>query len=193
MRDGQLDCRKRVVGVLLVLALRALHRAFELALHQVDNYRLISLQVQLPERIRFLLVCAFQVGHLDVLLLLDSVHVFVQLVEQLGEELLRVMLIVAYEHLVVLREDFLELAGVHVPRMARLVPYLVEQLRELTDDFAVGPQRVLAVDLVSEAHREQVLPKALQVGQALERTIHVARVTQVVEADDTIRGVQLHL
>ena len=48
---GQLDHAERLKRVFLILAGGALHGSLELALHQVDHYRLIPLEVQLPESV----------------------------------------------------------------------------------------------------------------------------------------------
>ena len=149
--------------------------------------------MQLPECVSLLLISALQVRHLDILLILHSVHIFVELVQKLSEELGTIMLVVPLKHYIMLAKSFLKLARIHVAIAARLVPHLEVQLGQLGHDFAFGTERVLQIDLISEAHRKQVLAEALEVRQALQRAIHVARVAQVVQADGTIRRVQLHL
>ena len=191
--DGQLHRRESLESALLVLAHGALHGAFVLALHEVYDDGLVSSQVQLPVRVRFLLVGALQLWHLDVLLLPDAINVLVQLVEQLGEKLGGVVLVVPHEHQVVLAEGLLEVARIHVTIAARLVPHLIVQPGQVRDNLALGAQRVLFIDLAMEGHREQVLAKAVQVGKALKCTVHVARVAQVVQPDDPVGRIDLHL
>ena len=110
--------------------------------------------MELPVRICLLLVGSFQVRHFHILLLLDSVDVFVQLVEQLGEELGRIVLIVPHEHHVMLTEDLLKRARIYPAITARLVPHLVIKARKLGDDLTFGAKRVLLVYLLREGHRE---------------------------------------
>ena len=191
--DRQLHRGEGLKSALLILADGALDGAFVLALHEVDNDGLVSLQVQLPVRVRFLLVGALQLGHLDILLLPDAIHVLVQLIEQLGEKLGGVVLVVPHEHQVVLAEGLLEVARIHVAIAARLVPHLIVKPGQVRDDLAFGAQWVLLIDLARERHREQVLAKAVKVGKALQSTVHVTRVAQVVQPDNPVRRITLHL
>lgn len=135
----QLHHAKWFERVFLVLAGGALYGAFELSLHQVDDNGLIPLQVQLPESVRLLLISAFQVWHLDIFLLFDPVEIFVEQVEQLGQEFLRVVLLVSLEHHAVRAETLFEVAWVQVVEDLVFVPHLIEEVGESCDYFSLGP------------------------------------------------------
>ena len=119
--------------------------------------------MELPVRICLLLVGSFQVRHFHILLLFDSVDVFVQLVEQLGEKLGRIVLVVPHEHHVMLTEDFLEGARIDPAIAARLVPHVVVEPRQLSYHLAFGAQWIFQIDFLGEGHREQILPETFQV------------------------------
>ena len=162
--DRQLHCRERLKRALFVLADGALDGAFELALHQVDDDGLISLQVELPVGVSLLLVSAHQFWHFHILLLSHPVDILMELIEELGEEFGGIVLFVPHEHHVVLTEDFLEVARVHVAIAARFVPHVVIQASQVRDDLAFGAQRVLLVDFLGKSHGQQVLSEAVNVG-----------------------------
>ena len=119
--------------------------------------------MELPVRICLLFVGSFQVGHLHILLLLDSVDILVQLVKQLGEELGRIVLIVPHEHHVMLAEDFLESARIDPAIATRLVPHVVVEPRQLSYHLAFGAEWIIQIDFLREGHREQILPETLQI------------------------------
>ena len=81
MWDWELNCCVRLERVLFKLASGALNSALKLALEEVDDDRLIPLQMQLPICVCFLLVSAFEFGYLDILLVLDPVDILVDVIE----------------------------------------------------------------------------------------------------------------
>ena len=142
--------------------------------------------MQLPESVGLLLFGSHQVWHLDVLFISHPVGVFVKVIKQLVEELSRVVLIVALIHLRVRAEDFLEMARIHVPIAAGLVPLLVPKLGQGCDDLTFASQHIISVNLVVKVHAEKVVADALDVSKALQGRVHVARVAQVVQANNAI-------
>ena len=130
-------------------------------MHQIDDEGLVALQMQLPKSVGLLLFGSHQVWHLDVLFIPHSVGVFVQVIKQLVEELSRVVLIVALIHLRVRAEDFLEMARIHVPIAAGLVPLLVPKLGQGCDDLTLASQHIISVNLVVKVHAKKVMANAL--------------------------------
>ena len=86
-----------------------------------------------------------------------------QLVEQLGEKLGRIVLIVPHEHHVMLAEDFLESARIDPAIAARLVPHVVVEPRQLSYHLAFGSQWIIQIYFLRKGHREQILPETLQI------------------------------
>ena len=89
------------------------------------------------------------------------------MVEELSQELCRVVLLVTLEHDVVLTEDLLEGAWVDVAEAACLVPHLEVERCELAHNFALAAKWVGQVDLLSKSHRKEVASETLNVAEAL--------------------------
>ena len=81
--------------------------------------------MQLPICVGFLLVSAFEFGYLHILLLLDTVNILMDIIEQLGQKLGRVVLVIPLEHDAVTAEDFLEGAWIDITIGARFIPHAV--------------------------------------------------------------------
>ena len=125
MWDWELNCCVWLERVLFKLAGSALDSALKLSLEKIYDYRLVPLQMQLPICVCFLLVSAFEFGYLDILLVLDTVDILMDIIEQLGEKLGRVVLVIPLEHDAVAAEDFLEGAWIDIPKGTRFVPHAV--------------------------------------------------------------------
>ena len=79
--NRQLYRRKCIESTLRVFAFSALHGGLVLALHEIDNERLVPLHMQCPVSVSLLHVGAFQVRNLHVQLLFHSVHILMKLIK----------------------------------------------------------------------------------------------------------------
>lgn len=95
-----------------------------------------------------LLAESCELWHVDVRLLLDSIEVLMQPIEEHAQELCRVMLLVAAEHGVELSHFLLEAPwGMH---SRLLVPHAMKQMRKLNRKIASSSQRIVLIYLSSK-------------------------------------------
>lgn len=173
----------------------ALHHGFRLAKEKILDYRLILFQVCLIKDILKQLIRVVQqlnrLWHGDLRLLLDSVEVLVNRVQQTPDELVGVVLHSALEHVVDLADCALQLVGaedVFFPPVFAdlgLVPHGVEEFGVHYSHLSmVRPIFVLRIELILEDQMiEEVSSERPTVAQALDGTVHVAGVAIVFEAN----------
>ena len=110
-----------------------------------------------------------------------------ELVKHPVEELLAVVLRISLEHGVSLPDCLFEPIGRKAMGLL-LVPELVEELAEPSDDLTLGAHHVVKVDLRLEGLTEEESSENVEVAEALEGAVHVARVAQVCKALTTLGG-----
>ena len=101
------------------------------------------------------------------------------------------MLIVAFKLCVVLRQNILENRRCHLVRIH--IPHFVQRLRVCHHKAALRAKRVLdwyVVD-VGELLVQEKLRQLISVGKTLDRAIHVARVSDISQADHPIFSISL--
>lgn len=167
-----------------------------MAKHQVLDYGLILFQVCLGEHALELLVAHLhklqRLRYRDLGLLLHAIEVLVNRVQKAAEELIRVVLHRSFEHVVDLSESSLQrcrTVDVLLPSILSdlgTIPHRVKESDEHDRDLGVGRAvRVVTVEVITEDHEvEEVPPQFTAVAQALDRTVHVAGVAVVPEADE---------
>ena len=168
------DDLEGVEGHAAVAAGGADDHGLELPVEVVGDGRVVALEEAHPALLgHLLLVLAERALHLlDVGLVEHAVRVLVHDVQQLAQELLRVVLREALEGRHVLPHALLELVR---PQLALLrLSVAVEQRVELLQQPPLRPQRVVLVDEPQHVRLQEHLLQHLAVEEALQRRVHVA-------------------
>lgn len=155
----------------------------ELAIDQVDQEREVPLQEGHPCLAGHFLVVltGLLLDTLSVRLLNDLVHVFVESVKEVADELLGVVLSIPLEHAVELAELVLKLDRSDNSLLS--IPCLEHEIGVGVQNLAFGAQGVVIVLEVLVLLGEEELGQLSGVAEALETRVHEAGVPQVPESD----------
>ncbi len=104
-----------------------------------------------------------------------------QTVEQIIEQLLRVVLLIANEGFLEISERALQREGAE--NVVAFKPHVFDELGVLAGEGPLGAHFVVLVDLLLVVPDQKVVGKLVVVGEALQGGVHVAGVAQVLQAD----------
>ena len=131
---------------------------------------------------------ASTVFEFDIFFVRHSVEVFMEAVHQEGQQLLRVLLLEAGEGGVVVTNGPPHLDWGQRPDLGG--PHLLDEVAEPLGHLALVAQRVLSVQLPVVTVIVEVGGQDLGVGHALDGSVHVTGVAQIVQTRHTCSCIQ---
>ena len=153
--DRKLNWCERVKRDLFGCTVWARKWRLELTLQEVNDDGLVSSKMSFPKSIGNLCVIAGELWHFYILLLFNSIQIFMQLIEYPAHEFHRVLLVEALKRCIRVSNYFLErgwLVSLIVSTTLFFAPKWVDALCEPWCHFALTSKWIVHIDLVTELH-----------------------------------------
>ena len=182
-RNWKLHWSERIEINLLMITSWALQGRFELAIHQVNDNWLISLEMDFPKCFGNIFVLSFQIWHLNILFLFNAIKIFMECVKKPVEEFHWVLLIEPFKQHISFTnrtlEKFRPVWRLIVWLRLLFCPQIEKNLSKPWYNISFSPKGVRKIDFISEAHAQEIVTQQFWIAQALKSTIHIARITHV--------------